>query len=63
MAADPADQPRGAAAVVAAVAAVAAGERSREEALLAVTAEDLEAVLHAHFAGAAAEVVAVGLGA
>jgi pyruvate,orthophosphate dikinase len=63
MAADPADQPRGAAAVVAAVAAVAAGERSRTDALRAVSADDLDAVLHAHFAGAATEVLTTGLGA
>ena len=45
------------------VAAVAAGDLTRAEALLQITEADLDLVLHAHFEGAGAAVLTRGLGA
>ena len=55
--------PRGAAAVRDAVARAEAGSISRADALLVVTADDLDQVLHAQFAGATAAVLTCGVGA
>ena len=65
MADDHADEalPQGAAAVRDAVARCEAGAISRADALLLVTADDLDQVLHAQFAGGTTAVLTTGLGA
>ncbi|MDP1821268.1 MAG: putative PEP-binding protein [Acidimicrobiales bacterium] len=64
MSADPqAHQRRGADAVRAAVAASLAGDLTRAAAVLRVTPQDVDDVLHAQFAGGVGEVLTKGLGA